>query len=89
MSQSTKSAKAPVTSARVARRIVRNYLRITLVAALEPEAVSAKAVERAEAQLSRVPGYENAAVAAVKAAKAPKNIAKKAPKAEAVVTVAA
>lgn len=62
MSQST-----VVTSPRVARRIIRNYLRITLVHHTEPEALTSTALERAEAQLNRVPGYKLVKAAAPKA----------------------
>lgn len=55
MSQVTKSTQI---KPRVARRIVRNYLRIAFISQVEPEALSKTALQRAEAQLNRVPGYK-------------------------------
>jgi len=57
---------------RVARRIVRNYLRIAFISQVEPEALSKTALERAEAQLNRVPGYKLVKSAEAKVAKVAK-----------------
>jgi hypothetical protein len=54
----TQQVKGTSIKPRVARRIIRNYLRIAFISQVEPEAISKTALARAEAQLNRVPGYK-------------------------------
>lgn len=75
MSQSMQQVQKSVAlKPRVARRIIRNYLRISFISQVEPTALTKTALERAEAQLNRVPGYKLVKPTTTKLAKVTKRV---------------
>jgi hypothetical protein len=60
MSQVSKvaTASAATFNPRIARRIIRNYLRTTFIAACDPAAVTPSTLATVEKALNRVPGYK-------------------------------